>query len=287
MDFRSDTAPAWFMKAIAAPTRSHFVDAAGARIHYLSWNHHEVDKPGLVFMHGFRGHARWWGFIAPYFTERFRVYALDFSGMGQSEGRPDYDPVVFAHDIAAVVRDAGLDKATLVGHSFGGGRLMRLCGEQPGLVDHAIVVDSYVHFLDNPSDRPRLTVNPRKLYATYAEAKARYRLTPPETSAADWMVDYIAHHSIEEFQGGYRWRFADNLALNLIEPDGAAMLQNIRGVKLTYLYGAHSRLGSDLPFKIVRHIEGARGPIAVPEAHHHVMLDEPLALVAMLRGLLF
>jgi len=286
MDFRSDTAPAWFMQAIATPTRSHHVDVGGARIHYLSWNHHERDKPGLVFMHGFRGHARWWGFIAPYFTERYRVYALDFSGMGESDARPTYDPLVFALDIAAVIRDAGLEKATLVGHSFGGGRLMRMCGEQPELVEHAIIVDSYVHFLDTPKDRPNLTVNPRKLYATYEEAKARYRLTPPETSAPDYMIDYIAHHSIEQAEGGFRWRFADNLMLNLIEPDGAAMLRQVR-TPLTYLYGAQSRLGGTLPAKIVRHIDGARGPIAVPEAHHHVMLDQPLALIAMLRGILF
>lgn len=286
MHFQSESAPAWFMKAIAVPTRSHHATADGARIHYLSWNHDETDKPGLVFLHGFRGHARWWSFVAPYFTERFRVYALDFSGMGESDGRETYDPLVFAHDIAAVVRDIGLAQATIVGHSFGGGRLLRLCGEHPELVAHAIVVDSYVHFLDGTIDRPKLTVNPRKLYATYAEAKARYRLTPPDTIAPDYVIDYIAHHSIEAAEGGYRWRFADNLGLNLIEPDGAAMLQQVRA-KVTYLYGAHSRLGSLLPHKIVSHLPGARGPIAIPEAHHHVMLDQPLALTAMLRGILF
>jgi pimeloyl-ACP methyl ester carboxylesterase len=251
----------------------------------LSWNHHEHDKPGLFFMHGFRGHARWWSFVAPYFLDRYRVYALDFSGMGESDGRAAFDPLVFALDIAAVVRDAGFERATMVGHSFGGNRLLRLCAEQPALIERAIVVDSYVRFLDEPGG-VRVTARPRKLYDSYEAAKARYRLTPPEHAAPDYLLDYIAHHSIEQAEGGWRWRFADNLELATFEPDGAALLARVR-VPVTYLYGALSRIGSDLPHKIVRHIAGARGPIAVPEAHHHVMLDQPLALVAMLRALLF
>lgn len=268
------------------PTQSHYAEAAGARIHYLSWNHHETHKPGLLFLHGFRGHAHWWSWVAPYFTERFRVVALDFSGMGSSEARAAYDPRVFIEDIMAVIEHAGLIEPTVVGHSFGGGRLMRLCAEQPSVLKHAIVVDSYVHFLNDPEGRPNLQVRPRKLYATYAEAKARYRLTPPETTAAPYVLDYVAHHSIEQCAEGFRWRFADNLGVGILELDGADVLRRVRA-PVTYLFGEHSRFGSKLPERIVSHIEGARGPIGIPEAHHHVMLDQPLPLIAALRSLLF
>ncbi|MET0342735.1 MAG: alpha/beta hydrolase [Polyangiales bacterium] len=284
MDWHNERAPTWFRDAVARPTRSHFAEVSGARIHYLSWNHDAHDKPALFFMHGFRGHARWWSFVAPYFCEQYRVYALDFSGMGESEGRASYDPLVFALDIAAVVRHAGIERATMVGHSFGGNRLLRMCAEHPELVERAVVIDSYVRFLDDP-EGPRVTARPRKLYPRYDEAKARYRLTPPENAAADYLLDYIAHHSIEQAEGGFRWRFADNLELASFEPDGAALLRRVH-VPVTYVYGALSRIGHALPRKIVQHIAGARGPIAVPEAHHHVMLDQPLALVALLRALL-
>ena len=78
----TSTAPEWFEWAVSRPRASHFADADGTRIHYASWNAGDTGKPGLLFLHGFLGHSHWWDFIAPFFTDRFRVYALDFSGMG-------------------------------------------------------------------------------------------------------------------------------------------------------------------------------------------------------------
>ena len=280
-------APDWFLAAVSLPTQSHYVQANGARIHYLSWNAHERHKPGLLLMHGFRGHARWWSFIAPYLCERFRVYALDFAGMGDSGARDSYDPLTFALDIAAVIADAGIAPATLVAHSFGGGRTLRLAAEHPELIEHAVILDSYVHFIDADEWRPKFGVGPRKIYPTYEAARERYRLTPPENAAADYVLDYIAFHSLERHGDGLRWKFDDKLAGGVMERDGAEVLRRIRA-PLTYMHGALSRVAeAGRARKIVEHIEGARGPIAVPEAHHHVMLDQPLALVAALRGALY
>jgi pimeloyl-ACP methyl ester carboxylesterase len=282
-----ENAPAWFREAVEQPTTSHFVQAHGARIHYLSWNGQERDKPALLFMHGFRGHARWWSFVAPYFCERFRVYALDFAGMGDSGPRESYDPLTYALDIAAVIRDGAMGPATLVGHSFGGGRTLRLCAEHPELVSHAVIVDSFVHFLEGDDKRPSVAVGPRKLYPSYEAARARYRLTPPANAAADYVIDFIAHHSIEQHAGGFRWKFSDNLARGVMELDGAPVLRAIH-VPLTYMYGELSLVAdSGRAQRIVEHIAGARGPIAIPQAHHHVMLDQPLALVAALRAALY
>jgi hypothetical protein len=42
-----------------------------------------------------------------------------------------------------------------------------------------------------------------------------------------------------------------------------------------------------LPERIVQSIPGARGPIAIPEARHHVPLGQPLALISALRAALY
>jgi pimeloyl-ACP methyl ester carboxylesterase len=279
--------PKWFRDATSLPARSHFVNAEGARIHYLAWNEHERHKPGVLFVHGFRGHARWWSFVAPYFCERFRVFSMDFSGHGESDARPSYDAATFARDIAAVIAATGIAPATVVGHSFGGARTLRLCADRPELVSRAVILDSYVHFTDDGDKRPRIHIGPRKTYATFEAAKARYRLTPPENAAADYVIDYIAHHSLAAHDGGFRWKFADDLPPGLNEHDGAELLQRIR-VPITYMFGEYSVLGlGGRPAQIVAHIEGARGPIAIPEAHHHVMLDQPLATIAALRAELY
>ena len=38
--------------------------------------------------------------------------------------------------------------------------------------------------------------------------------------------------------------------------------------------------------RIVACLRHGRGPIVIPQAHHYLMLDQPLALVAALRALL-
>ena len=38
--------------------------------------------------------------------------------------------------------------------------------------------------------------------------------------------------------------------------------------------------------RIVADLPDGRGPFAIPGAHHHMMIDQPLALIALLRGLL-
>ncbi len=284
--WQHERAPAWFRHAVALPTRSHDVEADGARLHYLSWNHDEADKPPLWFLHGFRAHARWWSCIAPFFTARFRVYALDFSGMGDSAPRAAYDSLSFALEIAEAMRDAGSAPATLVGHSFGGSRVLKLCAERPELVARALVIDSYVHFADADVRGPPLTLGPRKVYPTIADAKARYRLTPEDPTVLDYARDYVAYHSLAPVPGGYRWKFAENLSHARSEPDGGAVLRQIQ-VPVTYLYGALSPImHGGRPEKIVSHLAHGRGPIAIPEAGHHVPLAQPLALVAALRALL-
>src|SRR6186713_696184 len=119
--------PEWFTRAIAAPCESNYADAGDTAIHYLSWNSQETHKPGLLFAHGFRAHARWWSFIAPFFTDRFRVAALDFGGMGDSGSRSEYTEESYSRDLLGVMEHAKFDHPTLVGHSFGGGRVLHAC----------------------------------------------------------------------------------------------------------------------------------------------------------------
>ena len=89
------------------------LEVDGTPIHYLSWNAADTDKPALLFAHGFRAHARWWSFIAPFFLSRFRVVSMDFAGMGDSGNRSEYTPLGFVRDIVGVLDHAGFAKATL------------------------------------------------------------------------------------------------------------------------------------------------------------------------------
>ena len=287
----TETTPEWFAKALARDAESRFVDLDGARVHYLSWNATDLHKPGLLFAHGFRAHARWWSFIAPFFLSRFRVVALDFPGMGDSDPRTAYDWGDFARAIAAVLRDAKLERATLVGHSFGGSQVARACVDFRELVERAIIIDSYIPVPEVGGRRPpKLEPRPKNVYPTYAAARARFRLVPEQNRAEGYVLDYVAQHSLKQVDGGWTWKFDENFVPRFRDEERERVAATLAAidVPITFIYGDQSLVVSrELAYAIVKRLQRGRGPVAVPQSHHHVLLDQPLSLVAALKALLY
>lgn len=280
------TAPAWFQTAVATPAAARFVDVDGCAIHYLAWNDHDAHKPPLIFAHGYRAHARWWSAIAPNFTERYRVYALDFSGMGDSGTRPHYDAGIHAHDLAGLIDNLGIGPATVVGHSFGGTRTIRVCADYPGRIAHAIIVDSYFGFPDTDQPHEWRRLGGGRVFADYQKLRERYRLLPDQPFAFPEMADYIAFHSIRKVAEGWRWKFDFNLPAASNEVDGQDVLARTPN-RVDIVAGELSTvLSAERAHRVVKTLQHGRGPIIVPQAHHHIMLDRPLQLIGVLRELL-
>ncbi len=106
-----------------------FADSDGARIYY------EVhgEGPAVLFVHGSGGHhAAWWQ-QTPYFAGRgYSVMTLDLRGFGRSTSELDeYDSLEFPGDILAVLDDAGIDRAVLVGQSIGASAALKVAVAHP------------------------------------------------------------------------------------------------------------------------------------------------------------
>jgi len=279
--------PEWFLHAIALPRTAHTaVTADGIHINYVCWNEHERHKPALLFVHGYRAHSHVWDFIAPYFTQNFRVVALDLSGMGDSDRRPDYDDYgVFHADIHTVIDAAGLSPVTLVAHSFGGSRSTQFVADQPECVQRLVIVDAMISFreIDEVRELPKLgRAHP---YPDYGTIIARYRLLP-EQPAPDWSVAYMAHHSVCAVENGWMWKFDINLPAGRIEFTTQEALKKLT-VPTDYICGEHSAVLTGERARLITDAIGqGREAIVIPEAHHHIMLDQPLAFISALRALL-
>src|SRR5918997_1628549 len=82
--------------------------------------------PPVVLIHGMVNSSRHWEAVALRLADRYQVIAPDLLGHGDS-ARPRGDYSIGAH--AASIRDLlaaiGVDRATIVGHSLGGGVAMQ------------------------------------------------------------------------------------------------------------------------------------------------------------------
>ena len=88
-----------------------------ARVHYKSYGKgHEA----LVLIHGWTCSMEYWRDQVPDLAKRNRVIAIDLPGHGMSD-KPQvtYSMDLFARAVDAVLRDAGVKRAVLVGHSMG------------------------------------------------------------------------------------------------------------------------------------------------------------------------
>jgi pimeloyl-ACP methyl ester carboxylesterase len=103
--------------AFAADGESQYAKLDGAKIHYKSYG---KGKDAVVLIHGWTCNLDNWREQIPEFAKRNRVIALDLPGHGQSD-KPQiaYTMDLFANAIDAVLRDAKVDHAVLVGHSMG------------------------------------------------------------------------------------------------------------------------------------------------------------------------
>lgn len=258
----------------------------GARIHYRRWA--GDGGPLLVLAHGFRGHTHWWDWIAPAFAGEHDVVALDFSGMGDSDWRPAYEDACFATDLLELIQHLDAP-ATVIGHSFGGTQLLRACAIEGAStrprIRHAVVVDSWVRLLDEPPYTPSGRARDIGPYPDFETARSRFRLNPVQPVADEGMLEHIARHSVRTRDGLWQWKFDPNLHSTFVH-DPLAMLRRIQ-VPVDIVYGESSSVVTpERARACVTALRYGRGPVAIPGAGHHMMFDQPTALVAALRALL-
>jgi pimeloyl-ACP methyl ester carboxylesterase len=278
--------PPWFTSALDAPRGEGSVDAGGCPIHYLDWG--DADAPGLVFIHGGAAHAQWWSFLAPLFTYRWRAVALDLSGHGDSGRRQAYTPETWASEVIAVVRHASFhDPPVVVGHSLGGlvavQTALDYCPELAGVV----LVEAAIRRPDPTlaeGERGRRFRYPGT-YPTLEEAMEHFRPIPEQPDIPGFILDHIARHSLRPDADGWTWKF-DPAAFVRSRINMAERLAAAR-CRLALFYGECSALLYADTAAYMSELMGGRAPvIAIPEAHHHLVLDHPLAFVAALRTLL-
>jgi pimeloyl-ACP methyl ester carboxylesterase len=99
--------------------------------------------PVLLLVHGIAGSSRTWREVMPALAENHEVIAPDLLGHGES-AKPagDYSLGAYASGLRDFLGVLGVPRATVVGHSFGGGVAMQLAYQHPELCERLVLVAS-------------------------------------------------------------------------------------------------------------------------------------------------
>lgn len=284
-------APDWFADAIAQQPERRAVTVDGAAIEALSWGAH--GRRGLVLLHGNGAHADWWDFIAPFFADRFRVAALSWSGMGRSDWRDDYSIDQHVDEAVAVCEATGVfdhaSKPFVVAHSFGALPALRLADRMPERFAGMVIVDpplfcEATRAARRPADPEAYRIH--RVYPSLAAALARFRFAPEQPCVNAYIADHIARHGLKEVERGWTWRFDPrHWRRGTRKHDVDAMFAR-SNVPLALVLGANSALynAGDLAHLDALCAAASAPKTVIANAAHHVMVDQPLAFVDVVRG---
>jgi lipase len=112
------------------------------RLHAHEWG--DAKAPLLVCLHGVTSHGGRFRRLAEVLARRHRVLALDLRGHGRSEYEPPWSIATHLDDVLETV---GGQRATWLGHSFGGRLVAELAAREPLLVEQAILLDPALQVL--------------------------------------------------------------------------------------------------------------------------------------------
>lgn len=282
------------------------MQVGGASIVYSAWG--KVGLPGLLFIHGGRAHRNWWRPFAPFLSEKFRVAALDLSGMGDSDWRQKYSLDQAVDELMAVVEAAKLNvqsRPIMIGHSFGGFITLAAVEREGEKLGGAVVIDSPMmkpdpnegyKFINEANSQLKVPMN--RLYKTIEEPISRFRLLPEQPSDELYLLDYIARTGLTDKREtplraagsepgeGWSWKFDPTAGMNFEISFDRNLFLAAR-CPLAFIYGTESAFNAGDGIEMHKKQFVGRAPfIEIPGSRHHLMMDAPIAFISTLRTLL-
>ncbi|NKZ05931.1 alpha/beta fold hydrolase [Actinomadura latina] len=160
----------------------------------------------IVLLHGVTGHGARWRLTAESHLGGRSVLAPDLRGHGRSPHEPPWTVERHVADVLALLDAEGIERADLVGHSYGGMIALHLARTAPRRVRRLLLLDPATGLAPADAAREARGYLPPMTFADVAEARAHLAARWSD-APADAVDEEVAEHLEPTPDGRLRWRF--------------------------------------------------------------------------------
>lgn len=264
-------------ESITDRVEHHSIENGGVKIHYVSLG----EGPLVVFVHGFPDYWYTWRRQMEGLAEQYRCVAIDTRGYNKSdqpEEQEAYDMDLLVSDVEAVIRDAGEEKATVVGHDWGGAIAWQFAMTKPEMCERLIVCNlphprGYAREVENNPEQQKN----RQYAINFMKPDSHLMLSAPGLAMfvaggdPDALANYQAAFDRSSFNGMmnyYRQNYGDLSGFSEEDPVELVKMPVllIHGLKDTALH--HHALNNTWEW-----LEKDLTLVTIPDAGHWVQRD--------------
>jgi len=179
-------------------------------------NVHEWGDPvgaPVVCAHGVTGHGARFRALASRLLGA-RVVGIDLRGHGRSGDEPPWDIPTHIADVLETATALGIDRATWIGHSFGGRIVAELSGAASDRVERAVLLDPAMHIVPDVALERAELLRGDLSFATPDEAiDTRLADGSLFTTPRSVLEEEADAHLEQGADGRWRWRFSPVAAI--------------------------------------------------------------------------
>jgi pimeloyl-ACP methyl ester carboxylesterase len=257
-----------------------YITVNGLRIHYLEWG--STDRQPLIMLHGIGRIAHTFDHIAPHFSSRYHVMAVDMRGHGDSDWDPKGAYLVedYVKDIEGLAKQLRLRNIVIWGNSTGGRVAQVFAGLHPDLV--AAVISE-----DVGPERPREIANgmtarlkreDEQGWASEDELFAQQKNGNPRT-AEEILRAYVHYGSKRRPDGRLIWKRDPAIGNGFIPTELWRFVREIKA-PIIYILGGRSTIVPAATQEELRKTLPQAQIVTIPGAGHYPSEESPAEFLA-------
>jgi esterase len=257
-----------------------YADLNGLRIHYVDWG--TSGKQPLVLLHGIARVAHTFDHLAPRFSDRYHVLAVDMRGHGDSAWHPEgaYTVEDYTSDVEKLVEQMNLRDIVFWGNSTGGRVAQMMAGLHPDRVAAVIVEDV-------GPERPESISNQRAKRMAQEEdgwesagdleawAKTFYGRSPDAL-----LSNFVEHGSRRRGDGRIVWKRDPAILKGFVPTEIWSTVRKIKA-PIVYILGGDSKIVPPETQEELRKTLPQVEIVSMPGLGHYPSDEKPDEFVAM------